>query len=74
MEITNIRIFPIKSPKGKVLAMCSFCLQNKITFSGFTIVTGDKGLFLSAPSRKNPTTGKYSFLSGNQEAITQHRV
>jgi len=70
MEITNIKVFPIQNPKGKVLAMASFSLQGKISFNGFTIVKGDKGLFLSSPSRQNPKTKKYSpFVFFNDKKI-----
>lgn len=70
MDITNIKIFPIQNPKGKVVAMCSFSLQDKITFSGFSILNGDKGLWISTPSRKNPKTGKYaSYVFFNDKTL-----
>ena len=71
MKITNVKIFKIEKPRSKILGFASFQIQDAITFHGFTIVNGEKGLFVSCPSHKNKD-GKYSpYIFFNKKSIKE---
>lgn len=50
MKITDIRIFPVDEPKLK--AFVSIILDQSFIISNIKIIEGNKGLFLSMPSKK----------------------
>jgi stage V sporulation protein G len=50
MKITDIRIFPVDEPKLK--AFVSIIFDHSFIVSDIKIIEGNKGLFLSMPSKK----------------------
>lgn len=52
--VTDLKIFPIKEPKGSTQAFCSVELGGLLTVRDCRIVEGKHGLFLSMPSKQIP--------------------
>lgn len=50
MKITDIRIFPVDEPKLK--AFVSIIFDHSFIVSDIKVIEGNKGLFLSMPSKK----------------------
>lgn len=57
MKITDIRIYPTKL-NGKVKAFVSVTFDNCFVVTGFRIIEGKNGLFVSMPSQKDKN-GEY---------------
>jgi stage V sporulation protein G len=51
MEITEVRVFPVKDD-DKLKAFVSIVLDNCFIISDIKIINGNKGLFISMPSKK----------------------
>ena len=51
MEITEVRVFPVKDDE-KLKAFVSIVLDNCFIISDIKIINGNKGLFISMPSKK----------------------
>jgi len=51
MEITEVRVFPVKDD-DKLKAFVSIVLDNCFIISDIKVINGNKGLFISMPSKK----------------------
>ena len=51
MEITEVRVFPVKEDE-KLKAFVSIVLDNCFIISDIKIINGNKGLFISMPSKR----------------------
>lgn len=81
MNVT-INVYPVKNPDAsKLKAMASLSLEGVGTFSGFRLVDGKKGLFLTPP-REN-RNGKWnpvnrmepSFFKGiSEKAVSEYKA
>jgi len=58
MQVTDVKIFPIKNSQTKVRAFVQLVLNNCFKLSGLKVVEGDNGLFVGFPSEKGKD-GKY---------------
>lgn len=58
IQISEIKIFPIKNGQTKVRAFAQLVLNNCFKISGLRIIEGDNGLFIGYPSEKGKD-GKY---------------
>lgn len=58
MNITA-KVNKIKEPKGNTQAFASITLDDSFVVGGLAVVKGEKGLFVSMPSKKNEKDGKY---------------
>ena len=50
LEVTNVQIYPIKEPKGKLRAMARIVLADQLQLTGLRVYDGAKGLFVSYPN------------------------
>ena len=51
MEITEVKVFPVKE-NGRLKAYATIVFYNKFIVRDLKIIDGNKGLFVSMPSRK----------------------
>ena len=58
-EVTKVEVFPLKAPKGKIVAFGKITFNGNITIDGVKIISGTKGLFVGMPSTKSKE-GTYS--------------
>jgi len=58
VDITEIKIYKIKNPKGKVKAFASITLNDSFVIKDIKIIEGSNGLFIGWPSRR-VKEGKY---------------
>ena len=68
MEITDIRIFPVDEPKLK--AFVSVIFDRSFIVSDIKIIDGNKGLFLSMPSKKR-RNGTYKDIAHPLNSATR---
>lgn len=54
MQITDVRIQLIKSPRSKLLAFAELTLENALVVKDFQIFMSQRGPFVGMPSRKMP--------------------
>jgi stage V sporulation protein G len=58
MQVTDVKVYPIKNGQTKVRAFAQLVLNNCFRVTGLRIVEGDNGLFIGYPSEKGKD-GKY---------------
>jgi DNA-binding cell septation regulator SpoVG len=46
------RVNPIRNPRGKTVAMASLIIDGVVSVDGFSVLSSDKGFWVSSPSRK----------------------
>jgi len=59
MKVTDIQVFIIKEPKGKLRAYARALLDDQLQLTGLRIYDGQGGLFLSYPNDPNHTGDDY---------------
>lgn len=52
MEISEVRVYPVKGQDDKLKAYANITIDNAFVVTGLRIVNGEKGLFVSYPSRR----------------------
>ena len=52
MEISEVRIFLVRGEEEKLKAYANITIDNTFVVTGLRIVNGEKGLFVSYPSRR----------------------
>ncbi|ERP31495.1 septation regulator SpoVG [Chitinivibrio alkaliphilus] len=57
MDITEVKVMP-RQKDGKLLAFANIVFDDAFVVRGIKVIAGNKGLFISMPSRKGKT-GKY---------------
>lgn len=50
MTITNIQVYPVREPKGKLRAQVRVLLNDQLQLTGLRLYDGTNGLFVSYPS------------------------
>jgi stage V sporulation protein G len=58
MKISDVRVRIVKTDKSKIKASASITIDDCIVVHDIKIIDGEKGLFVSMPSRKTPD-GEY---------------
>ena len=48
----SVRVFPIKSPKSKLVGFASLLIEDVLQVDGFKIFDGTNGIFVKAPSHE----------------------
>lgn len=71
MEITEIRLTMRNEPKLKAFANVTF--DNAFVIRGMKIISGNKGLFISMPSKKRPD-GTYQDVAHPVNTEMRRRV
>ena len=54
MKITDLKIYHIKNPKNKLVAVATAIFDKALVISGFQIFESVKGTIVGMPSRKMP--------------------
>ena len=52
MEITEVKVFPVKKKDDKLKAFATITLDDSFVVRDLKIINGNKGLFIAMPSRK----------------------
>ena len=52
LEVTGVRLYPVKNSKSALLANCSVEFNGALACTGFHIIDGKDGIFVSFPSEK----------------------
>lgn len=53
MKITNIQVYPVKEPNGKLRAYARVLLDDQLQLTGLRLYDGVGGLFVSYPNDPN---------------------
>jgi len=59
MEITEVRVFPVKKADDKLKAFATITFDNCFVVRDLKVINGNSGLFIAMPSRKR-NDGTYS--------------
>lgn len=60
MKITDVKVLPLNNIEGsKLVAIASIVLDDEFAIHGIRIINGNKGLFISMPSKRN-SDGTYA--------------
>ena len=59
MEITEVKVFPIRKEKDRLKAFAAITINNCFVVRDMKIINGNNGLFVAMPSRKKPD-GSYA--------------
>lgn len=72
MQITDVRIRKV-TKEGKLKAVVSITLDDEFVVHDIKVIEGDKGLFISMPSRKT-TDGEYRDIAHPINSTTRDRI
>ncbi len=72
MQITDVRIRKV-TKEGKLKAVVSITLDDEFAVHDIKVIEGDKGLFISMPSRKT-TDGEYRDIAHPINSTTRDRI
>ncbi|OGJ90448.1 MAG: hypothetical protein A2268_02990 [Candidatus Raymondbacteria bacterium RifOxyA12_full_50_37] len=53
LDITELRIYPVKEKKSNLLAFCTATFNNALVVSGIRIKEGVKGVYVTFPVQKS---------------------
>ena len=73
MEITEVRIFPIKKEDDKLKAFATITLDNCFVVRDLKIIQGNSGLFIAMPSRKK-RDGTYADIAHPVDSQTRQMI
>lgn len=73
MQITNVRVRKLNRNDGRKLAVASVTLDNEFVVHDINVIDGDKGLFISMPSRRMPN-GEYRDIAHPITAETRQKI
>ncbi|EKD81735.1 MAG: hypothetical protein ACD_39C01662G0003 [uncultured bacterium] len=72
MQITDVRIQLIKSPRNKLLAFAGLTFDDALVIKDFQIFSAPRGCFVGMPSRKMPDgTWRETVFAINTELTEQ---
>ena len=57
MKVTSVNVKKIEKEGSRMKGIASILLDDLIAIHDIRIISGDKGLFVAMPSRKNQTAG-----------------
>jgi stage V sporulation protein G len=49
IDVTNVQVYLLKEPTGKIVALARFCLSDHFQITGMKVMIGANGLFVSYP-------------------------
>lgn len=73
MQITDVRVRKLNRNDGRKLAVASITLDNEFVVHDINVIDGDKGLFISMPSRRMPN-GEYRDIAHPITAETRQKI
>ncbi len=62
MEITEVKVYPVKKPDDKLKAFVTIILDDCFVIRDLKVIHGNSGLFVAMPSRKK-TDGTYADIA-----------
>ena len=72
MEITDVRVRRV-AKEGKMKAVVSITIDNEFVIHDIKVIEGEKGLFISMPSRKS-ADGEYRDIAHPINSDTRKRI
>ncbi len=72
MNITDVRVRKVEKD-GKLKAIASITIDDEMVIHDIKVISGDKGLFISMPSRKTPD-GVYRDIAHPIKASAREQV
>ena len=73
MQITDVRVRKLNRNDGRKLAVASITLDNEFVVHDINVINGDKGLFISMPSRRMPN-GEYRDIAHPITAEARQKI
>lgn len=73
MQITDVRVRKLNRNDGRKLAVASVTLDNEFVVHDINVIDGDRGLFISMPSRRMPN-GEYRDIAHPITAETRQKI
>ena len=73
MQITDVRVRKLNRNDGRKLAVASITLDNEFVVHDINVIDGDRGLFISMPSRRMPN-GEYRDIAHPITAEARQRI
>lgn len=73
MQITDVRVRKLNRNDGRKLAVASITLDNEFVVHDINVIDGDRGLFISMPSRRMPN-GEYRDIAHPITAETRQKI
>lgn len=73
MQITDVRVRKLNRNDGRKLAVASVTLDNEFVVHDINVIDGDKGLFISMPSRRMPN-GEYRDIAHPITAEARQKI
>lgn len=73
MQITDVRVRKLNRNDGRKLAVASITLDNEFVVHDINVIDGDRGLFISMPSRRMPN-GEYKDIAHPITAETRQKI
>ncbi len=62
MEITEVKVYPVRKPDDKLKAFVTMILDNCFVIRDMKVIYGNTGLFVAMPSRKK-ADGTYADIA-----------
>ena len=73
MQITDVRVRKLNRNDGRKLAVASITLDNEFVVHDINVIDGDRGLFISMPSRRMPN-GEYRDIAHPITAEARQKI
>ena len=73
MQITDVRVRKLNRNDGRKLAIASVTLDNEFVVHDINVIDGDRGLFISMPSRRMPN-GEYRDIAHPITAEARQKI
>lgn len=73
MQITDVRVRKLNRNEGRKLAVASVTLDNEFVVHDINVIDGDRGLFISMPSRRMPN-GEYRDIAHPITAEARQKI
>ena len=73
MEITEVRVYPVKKADDKLKAFATITFDNCFVVRDLKVINGNNGLFIAMPSRKR-NDGTYSDVAHPLNSDTRNHI
>jgi stage V sporulation protein G len=73
MEITEVRVYPVKKADEKLKAFATITFDNCFVIRDLKVINGNSGLFVAMPSRKR-SDGTYSDVAHPLNSEMRNRI
>lgn len=73
MEITEVRVYPVKKPDEKLKAFATLTFDDCFVVRDLKVINGNNGLFIAMPSRRR-SDGTYSDVAHPLNSQLRNRI